>query len=289
MLKIITSDTLLRKYFPNAIISVTGETPLFDKVSPFLELAEEWVKMTFTSDATFDAISGYADGSVIKVYTAKVVVAHAMMNAVPSLDVVLTPNGFGVVSNSNIAPASKERVERLIASLEAERDRAIRLLLSALPSVSGWSDSAQCVYFSATLFPNLDICDFFGIREHQWAKYQELRPAVIEVEQHIEVQFIGKEQMESFRQEQIAPSSTSPVVQAVIRSLRADVIQRVKDMQGCSSRTVSHCSPPTTLIHVVDIIRNNASLFPEWHSSAIKELFSPKVYENQKKDKGYWF
>ena len=89
--------------------------------------------------------------------------------------------------------------------------------------------------------------------------------------------------MESFRQEQIAPSSTSPVVQAVIRSLRADVIQRVKDMQGCSSRTVSHCSPPTTLIHVVDIIRNNASLFPEWHSSAIKELFLPKVYENQKK------
>ena len=111
MLKIITSDTLLRKYFPNAIISVTGETPLFDKVSPFLELAEEWVKMTFTSDATFDAISGYADGSVIKVYTAKVVVAHAMMNAVPSLDVVLTPNGFGVVSNRT-SPLPRKSVSK---------------------------------------------------------------------------------------------------------------------------------------------------------------------------------
>ena len=289
MLKIITSDTLLRKYFPNAIISVTGETPFFDKVSPFLEMAEEWVKMTFTSDATFDAISGYAEGSVIKVYTAKVVVAHAMMNAVPSLDVVLTPNGFGIVSNSNIAPASKERVERLIASLESERDRAIRLLLSALPSVSGWSGSMQYAYFSATLFPNLDICDFFGIREHQWAKYQELRPAILSVEQHIEEQFIGKEQMDSFRLEQIAPSSTSSVIKAVIRSLRADVIQRVKQLQSSTSRTVSHCSPPTTLVHVVDIIRNNADLFPEWHSSKVKDLFTPPIYENRKKDKGYWF
>lgn len=37
---------------------------------------------------------------------------------VPSLDLVLTPNGFGIVSNQNVAPASRDRVARLIASLE---------------------------------------------------------------------------------------------------------------------------------------------------------------------------
>ena len=286
MLKIITSDAILRKYFPNAITSVAGETPLFDKVTPFLELAEEWVKMNFTSDATFDYISGCADGAVIKSFTAKVVVCHAFMNAVPALDVVLTPNGFGIVSNSNIAPASKERIERLIDSLEAERDRAIRLLLSTIKEVSAWTESTQFAFFTATLFPNLDICDFFGIREHQWQKYQELRPAVIEIEQLFEEQFIGKEQMDAFRQEQFAPSSTSLLVQTVIRSLRATEVQMLKTRLAATARP---CSPPTTLIHIVDNIRNNPDLFPEWHSSKVKDLFTPPIYENKKADRGYWF
>ena len=144
-------------------------------------------------------------------------------------------------------------------------------------------------YFSATLFPNLDICDYLGLVEHQWQKYQELRPAVIEVEQYITDHFIGAEQMDAFRKEQIAPSSTSAVLKAVIRSLRADVIQRVTSRQADTSHTASIVSPPTTLIHIVDTIRNNPDLFPEWHNSSVRELFSPPLYENRKEDKGFWF
>ena len=139
------------------------------------------------------------------------------------------------------------------------------------------------------MFPNLDIYDYLGLVEHQWQKYQELRPAVIEVEQYISDHFIGAEQMDAFRKEQIAPSSTSAVLKAVIRSLRADVIQRVKHMQADTSHTASIVSPPTTLIHIVDTIRNNPDLFPEWHSSTMKSLFSPPLYENRKEDNGFLF
>ena len=38
--------------------------------------------------------------------------------AIPSLDLVLTTNGFGIVSNQNVVPASRERVDALISSLE---------------------------------------------------------------------------------------------------------------------------------------------------------------------------
>ena len=286
---LVNSDSVLRKYFPNTLVTVTGETPLFDKVTPFLEMAEEWVMQYLTSAATFAEISGLAEGNIAKSVTAKIIVSHAMMNAIPSLDVVLTPNGFGIVSNSNIAPASRDRVARLIASLESERDKAIRFLLTLLPTFNSWCDTPQGEYFSATLFPNLDICDFLGLVEHQWQKYQELRPAVIEVEQFMTDHFIGAEQMDAFRKEQIAPSSTSPVLKAVIRSLRADVIQRVKSLQADTSHTASHVSPPTALIHVVDIIKNNPDLFPEWHGSKVKDLFTPPIYENKKADKGYWF
>lgn len=92
--------------------------------------------------------------------------------------------------------------------------------------------------------------------------------------------------MDAFRQEQFAPSSTSPLVQTVIRSLRATEVQMLKARLAA---TAHPCSPTTTLFHIVDIIRNNPDLFPEWHISKVKVLFTPPIYENKKVDKGYWF
>ena len=61
----------------------------------------------------------------LKVTMARIVAFDAFRNAIPHLDLILTPNGFGIVNNSSIAPASKERVERLIASLLSNRDDEI--------------------------------------------------------------------------------------------------------------------------------------------------------------------
>lgn len=289
-MKLIISDEILRKYVPNVFATVAGEKSLFEKLYPWLEMAEEWVKDTFTSEQTFNTISGYTDANVIKTYTCKVVVAHALMCAVPSLDLVLTPNGFGIVSNSNVAPASKERVDRLIASLASDRDRAIHLLLGSLVGASKWLQSEQYAYFSSTMFPNIDLCDYIGIREHQWSKYEELRPLVLKIEKEIETHFIGAEQMAAFRKKVIQPSSsTSTLKTSVIRSLRAEIAQRVKARLAAPSLTAHLCSPPSTLVHIVDIIRNSETEFPEWHSSSIKELFNPPIFENKKKDTGYWF
>ena len=61
----------------------------------------------------------------LKVTMARIVAFDAFRNTIPHLDLILTPNGFGIVNNYNIAPASKERVERLIASLLSNRDDEI--------------------------------------------------------------------------------------------------------------------------------------------------------------------
>lgn len=41
-MKIIQTDEQLRCHLPNVIASVKGETPLIEKLSVFLDLAEEW-------------------------------------------------------------------------------------------------------------------------------------------------------------------------------------------------------------------------------------------------------
>ena len=85
-MKLITSEEILRRYIPNVLASVKGEVPLIDKLTSFLDIAEEWVAHTFTSESTFSTIAGYADANIIKTYAAKVVVCEAFKNAVPSLD-----------------------------------------------------------------------------------------------------------------------------------------------------------------------------------------------------------
>ena len=286
-MKLITSEEILRRYIPNVLTSVKGEVPLIDKLTSFLDIAEEWVAHSFTSESTFSAIAGYADANVIKTYAAKVVVCEAFKNAVPSLDLILTPNGFGIVSNSNVAPASKERVYRLVDSLEAERDNAIRLLLSSLPGEPSWMTSTQCEYFSATMFPNLDICDYLGVAHQQWKKYQEVRATLLEIEQHIATQFLGQEQLDVFRKEAMSPSSTSSLMKTVIRSLQAAEAQMLK--ATLSPTAPSACIPPTALVSIVNCIRTHPTEFPQWHASPIADLYKPAIFENKKNDKGYWF
>ena len=48
---------------------------------------------------------------------------------------VLTPNGFGIVSNQNVALASPHRLSRLLGSLETSRDIAIEQLRQAVVAV----------------------------------------------------------------------------------------------------------------------------------------------------------
>lgn len=282
---LITSDEELRKNIPNVFASAKGEASFFDKLTPFLEHAEQWAINTFVSQPVFDEERDSIVSSILS-NLSRLVVCEAFYRAIPSLDLVLTPNGFGIVSNQNVAPASRERVERLIASMELERDVAIHSLLSVLPSNKSWLSTAQCAFFASTMFPNFHICIYAGFREHRWEKYQELRPILQNIEQHIATQFLGEEQLTAFRKAAMQPPfSLPPVVKSVISSLQAVEVQMLKSHLSASSPPC----PPTNLVQIVDVIRNHPDEFPEWHNSPIADIFSPPLFNNRKNDTGYWF
>lgn len=85
----------------------------------------KWLIDNFCPKEIFDDIADRPDPSTAKVTMARIVAFDAFRSAIPHLDIILTPNGFGIVNNSNIAPASKERVERLINSLLDNLDNEI--------------------------------------------------------------------------------------------------------------------------------------------------------------------
>lgn len=279
MAKLITTDAQLRSHLPNIIASVKGETPLIERLSHFLDLAEDWVINTFTSTSTFNTICGYTDSNNIKILCSRLVVADAMRRAIPSLDIVLTPNGFAVVNTSNLAPASKPRVDRLVGSMLGHRDDCITALLPGLVGASKWLTSSQAQFFGSTLFPDLRIVDAVGgATGSKWERYLELCPQVIDLEASLAEEWLSPELMSALRSENLRGNLTEKRHE-IVRQIKAQVVGYLRGGAFNSRR----------IADIVNYIRQNAESFEEWHKSETAKLFAPPVFRNERKASGYFF
>lgn len=279
MAKLITTDEQLRSHLPNIIASVKGETPFIERLTVFLDLAEDWVRTTFTSETTFNTICGYTESNPLKVLTSRLVVADALRRAIPSLDIVLSPNGFAVVNTSNLAPASKPRVDRLIGSMLSHRDDCIAALLPELVGASKWLASDRATFFGATLFPDLAIVDSFGsVQGSKWEKYLELRSQVVDLEASLAEEWFSPELMSALRSENLRGDLTEKRSE-IVRQIKAQVVGYLRSGSFNSRR----------LADIVNYIRLNPEFFGEWHQSETAKLFAPPVFRNEKKASGYFF
>lgn len=271
----ITNNEELLQYIPNVVETVEGETPLFDKIRPQLEITEQWLHDTIVGDIPIDE-----DRSRM---VATVIACEAFRRSVPSLDLILTPNGFGVVSNNNVAPASKERVERLIMSLAEQRDKALGALLNNLRTDSNWMDSAQGKWLASSFFssysndPVPQNCMESGDR---WQGWLLLRQKAKPIEQAYSEKWLGQALTARLRLAlATTPNGTADEI-ALAESVRTTILEEI-----CSGRRLF-----TRLDRCVNYIRDNAELYPEWQSDPVAELFEDKWrFKNEKKSPGYFF
>ena len=285
-MSLITSNEQLNALLPNIQVTVTGETPLIDKLSPFLSATEKWLSDVFTSESVFDTICQYAEENALRVATTQAVVYEAFRRAVPHLDIILTPNGFGIVSNTNIAPASKERINRLLDALLDNRDAALSQVLSLLPAESGWLGTKQAQFFAATMFPNMEVTlRLPKPSEGRWKLYLTLREKTIGIEQFFAAQYLSVELMDVLRSEVQSGQYRSMLHQKICRILQAVEIRCLNSTDPSSWMQFEHGA----LFDIVNTIQNNPEEFPEWHSSATAELYTPPIFENKKESKGFWF
>ena len=295
-MRLITSNEQLDALLPNIQVTVTGETPIFDKLSPFLDATEKWLIETFTSDRTFSTICGYAEDNPTKVLARQIVCYEAFRRALPHLDVILTPNGFGIVNNQNIVPASKERINCLLDTLLENRDAALSQVLSLLPAESGWLGTKQAQFFAATMFPNMEVTlPLPKPSEGRWMLYLSIREKAIVIEQFIAAQYLSVELMDVLRSEVQSGQYRSMLHQKICRILQA---VEIRCLNSTDPTAWMHFAPPApeafaeehgALFDIVNTIQSNPEEFPEWHSSATAELYAPPVFENKKESKGFWF
>ena len=319
-MRLITSNEQLNALLPNNLVTVTGEKTLIDKLSPFLAATEKWLSDVFTSQPVLDTICQFAEEDALRVATTQAVVYEAFRRAVPHLDIILTPNGFGIVSNTNIAPASKERINRLLDALLENRDAALLQVLSLLPAESGWLGTKQAQFFAATMFPNMEVTlrfpkaaiergtselgqmserkqsrTEFKPSEGRWKLYLTLREKAIGIEQFFAAQYLSVELMDVLRSEIQSGQYRSLLHQRICRTLQA---VEIRCLNSTDPTALIHFAPPAgeafaeehcALFDIVNTIQSNPEEFPEWHSSATAELYAPPIYENKKESKGFWF
>lgn len=280
MARLIPNDETLRLFVPQQVVHVKGETALFDKIARWLDTAGHWLSDNITSAPTLNRIAEYSDGHPL-LRACRAAVAHrALADAIPSLDLVQTVNGFAVVSNQNLAPASRDRVDRLIAAHRSQCDSAISALIPLLADAHAWRGSPQCEFFRATLFPTPAHIRPLASSAASWDKYRELHPAIVNAEAALAARYISHGLMQRLRDAALGLiTPQSPILIRLCEALRGHVADIV-------------CDRPLrdeALRDIVEYIRNRHDTFPEWHRSETARLFSPPVFCNRKDAKGYWF
>ena len=279
MNKLINNDTDLRRYIPNQVVAVKGEASLFDKITHWLYTAEQWIFATFCPSSVIDAILADKSLSAFHATLAAVAAHRALADAIPSLDLVQTVNGFAVISNQNLAPASRDRVDRLIAAHRSQCDTAISALIPQLAAVAEWRDTPPCDYFRSTLFPTPAHIRPRASGAATWERYEELHPAIVAAEDRLAAEYISPDLMQRLRDEALGLSQLSTLDARLCEALRAHVADIIQD------RPLRN----TVLSDIVDYIRRHPDTFPEWHRSDTARLFSPPVFRNSKQSPGYWF
>ena len=286
MSKLIPNNDILVRFVPNVLKPVQGELALFEKIQSHLEVAEDWLTANFLSAPVLETLTASSDDATNKLlHHARIAeVAEAMLHAIPQLDLVLTPNGFGIVSNSNLAPASKERVERLLSSLEKMRDDTLQVLLPMLTAEAAWADTSPCLYFQSVLYPWLDLPRQLGSTDHAWQRFQELHSRMVEIEQRLAADFFSASLMDTLRHAHLFgawdATASAPYYRRAWQHIFAIELFMLRE---------NECPVPSC-IEVVNALRNAPeSVFEEWKQSPVALLFENHGYQNKKNSGGYWF
>ena len=273
MMEMDITQALFERYVP-AFRSPTDD--VFRKMTGFIgEQVDRWSDLVKA-----DADEDFGQWTVL----VRAICLRAAYEAVPHLDLVLTPTGFGIVSNQNTAPASRDRVQSLRESLRREANRwednalsalALRQLL-AYPQLT-----VRSLLWQATLMRR------FGIRTEQGAEvYEEerqaLQPDLFMAEQEVKA-VISPELYDALVREQWQKDGQTPFREHLtdrVREVLAVLIRR--DKQAANVRA-------GLMRSLLDTVQTHASELPEYAGSRTAEAQNFKRYENGQEDPCFFF
>lgn len=127
--------TITKDDFEKALpVGTSAHEEVYESVRPAIDDALRFSDIALLGDAGMEVMESKGGDTLLQDMYKQTVCLSAFLGVLRQLDLVLTPTGFGVVSNDNLTPASKMRVDALEAQLRTRYDKALALTLHLLRS-----------------------------------------------------------------------------------------------------------------------------------------------------------
>ena len=270
----LTNDTI-RRYIPNIMTEVGGETPISDKLAPFIESAKLWLESEYLGPDDFlsDAHNELA---------LKILVKKAFSEALPSLDIVVTPNGLAVINTDNMAPASKDRVRRLIDSLNSSVTSLVSVLVDVCRGYESWRNGFGRKFCSVFLYEPAGVT----VMPNTHYDFDFVQQSSLEIEASMAEHYLGKKLMDTLRS-QYHSHSLLPGAMSLVQRIRYAIITRLSFYQ----RNEPGMMVRDSLWHLCRPIVNDLNYFPEYKDIWEAEMghkFNIEGFVNNIKG-GYYF
>ncbi len=252
----------------------------FSDVEPYVRTAELWIQNQVLGPVLYTMVDELEDpeddNASLQQMCLSVIGNHAFWDAIPFLDLVLTNNGFAVISANNKVPASKERVDRLRDQCLARRDSEVELLITWLENHSDyhdkWKGSPAYSVMTDCLIRTATELEQYG----QWtgcrSDFLQLRPKMIRDTMVLLEPVISKDYMEELIEKQRDGDASN-----------AD--KKVLELLKYALGSMLNGNPQAAEKITADALRymdNNPDDFPAYTASSEYKARIAAGYENKK-------
>ena len=267
--------------FVKSIPTATGSD--WSALEPFANSADASVKSLLTGSDLYEYIEALED-SILKTTLANLIAFWLYKNAIPFIDLIQTNNGFAVISNSNQAPASKERVERLIKWCDELIDKTTDLLIMQVID----DEDAMTEWAKFKRFNNLTNCFFWtGIDFAAYAK----------TESGSRTEFLkAKSKLLTAQKNELPEVLSVDYVNELIDGLRANTLsdEDAYVVEVCKLALVKwyeddEDEAEELLENLIILIENDLDTYSTYKESAEYKLKISEKYQNKQTDPTYFF
>jgi len=212
--------------------------------------------------------------------------AFMMLEAAPALDLKITESGFAVVSNTNLAPASAERVKNFRASMEQTGFGRIETLLRFLEQYQynypGWAASDAYSQSTRNFINTAEMFDGIVPIEASRLRFMRMRPTMDNVEL-LQIESVISKELADVIRDQVRDSDLTPDNETLLILIRRAVAYLTAGIEIDSKYTQTGVS---FLSEVKKVLDANPEDYPEYYTSDCYDSTktSNAAFENSKDD-----
>ena len=269
----------IRQHFPATFAPVPGERPLCERLSHFIEGAARTVAGFIGGDG--DIPEDLKQG--LKELYKSAVCNIALHDAIPSLNLILTPEGFATVGNSNVVPASASRTDHILKSTKTIASNNISCMLKKLERSKKWTTETQagivqrCVLASGFSFFIADGAP----AEWTYTEHPEMLAKSLRATEFLADHFFSRPLMAALIGEKCSRAALDGGTRLrVVVSLMNEVRRMVETGTAANY---------WEMVRIQDFIYSNIKKFPEFKNTPQYRAYQESPFKNEKEASAYWF